>query len=649
VGVCVLLAFSLAAFAQTPPLAPKYAKFLDDVGYISTTKERDVFRKLESDQDRDRFLEEFWAQRDPTPGTPRNELKEEHYRRMEFADKTFGRGTPFKGSKTERGRIYIILGPPFDVERIMSSDAYPMEIWSYTGIASLRQTSYLRLLFYQRMGVGDFVIYNPLGNSPKELVGNPRRVDITGADAQGWDEWDKGAYLVLKQLVSLDVAGYLVPGAQSIGPRMQASMLLAEAQRYPQSKVNDDYVVAILEHKPKVAVSYSVKFMGNRTAMALAEDPAGNLALHYVLVPDQISFDTYGDKYVADLKTTVRLTDLQGRTIYQQDKMHAVELHKDEMAGVRADSFQFYDSIPIIPGRWSLSLLLENTVSCEFTTIEKDISVPARDALQMSPLVLCRKVFLGTSPGGASRAFQFGPLQLYPSVYNFFREKDRIFAFTQLLGLTPAARERTFIEMALLRDGHSVWSARKAIKDYPDARFILEEIPSESLTAGSYSVRAVLEDDKRREILSTETGIGIVKEKLPGIWVAAQTNPPAGDPSYDFIRGTQYLNAGEIEKGAAELARAHEKKRDSVEYAVGYARALLATKSAAKAREVLLPLVESPGAGSDLFEALNALGECYLEMGDKDLAVKAFSRSLEVNPNQPRIKEIVKGIKRELN
>jgi tetratricopeptide (TPR) repeat protein len=197
---------------------------------------------------------------------------------------------------------------------------------------------------------------------------------------------------------------------------------------------------------------------------------------------------------------------------------------------------------------------------------------------------------------------------------------------------------------------------------------------------GTYSLRAVLQDEARREVLATEAAVKVVKEGLPGVWVAAQTNPPLGDPSYDFIRGTQYLNAGEIEKGAAELARAYEKKRDSVEYAVGYARALLATKSAAKAREILLPLAEATGAGFDLYEALgraskasgncgeavkwfgralasrgnvaealNEMGECYLELGDKDLALKAFNRSLEVNPNQPRIKDLVKGIKRELN
>jgi GWxTD domain-containing protein len=678
-----LWASALALPGQNPPLSAKYAKFLEDVSYISTTKERDVFRRLESDQDRDRFIEEFWAQRDPTPGTPRNEFKEEHYRRMEFADKTFGRGTPFKGSKTERGRIYIILGPPIDMEKVISSDAYPMELWYYAGNPAMGQASNFRLLFFQQYGAGDYRLYNPAGNSPKELVGNPRRAVPRKEDPQDWDEWDAGAFMVIRERLTPEAANAvfsLIPGNTSQWVRNQSSILLAEVQRYPQKKVNDDYVVAILEHKPKVEVSYSVNFIGNRTAMAVLEDPSGATSLHYVLVPDRISFDTFGDKYVTDLKTTLRIADAQGKTLYQQEKTHAIELHKDELKSVSADSFQLYDSVPMIPGMWSLSLLLENTVSREFTTVEKNVAVPPAGVLHMSPLVLARKVFEGASTAGASRAFQLGSLQIYPLVNGVFRDRDRIHAFTQLLGMTLEFKAKAFVEWSLLRDGLAVWSARKAVSDYGDGHLILESVPPESVTEGTYSLRAVLQDEARREVLATEVPVKVIKENLPGIWVAAQTNPPISDPSYDFIRGTQYLNAGEIDKGAAELARAYEKKRDSVEYAIGYARALLVTKSAAKAREILLPLAESTGAGFDLFEtlgraakesgncseavkwfgkaltargnvadALNAMGECYLEMGDKDLALKAFNKSLEVNPNQDRIKEIVKGIRRELN
>jgi GWxTD domain-containing protein len=671
---------SIWIHGQNPPLETKYKKFLEDVGYISTTKEREVFQKLQSDEDRDRFIEEFWNQRDPTPGTPRNEFKEEHYRRIEFANKTFGRGTPFQGWRTERGRIYVILGPPVDVEKVISSDAYPMELWYYAGNPAMGQASNFRLLFFQKNGAGDYYLYNPGGNSPKDLVGNPRRAPVKPPeDPEDWDEWDKGAYLVLRERVSLEAVNAifsLVPGDNNHFHRPQSSILLAEVQRYPQKKINDDYVVAILEHKPKVEVSYSVRFMGNRTAMALFEDSLGSYSLHYVIVPEKISFDSFEEKYISDLKTTLRLADAQGRTLFQQEKTVPIELHKDEMKGLRSDSFQLYDSVPVIPGKWALSLLFENTASKEFTTVQKTIVVPEPGGLQLGPLVLARKVFTGTQAGGSSRAYQFGSVQIYPSVNNVFREKDRINLFLQLLGLAPAFKDQALLEYSLLREGQTIWSIRKAVREYEDPRFILEEVPSEKLTAGKYAVRASLQDGTRKEILAAETDVQVIKESLPGLWVVAQANPPAGDPSYDFILGTQYLNSGNIEKATEELAKAYEKKRDSVEYAVGYAQSLMRTKNPAKAREILLPLVDSQDGKFDLYETLgrasretanpdeavkwfgralsfrgnvvevlNAMGECYLELGNKDLAAKAFKKSLEINPNQERIKELVKGIK----
>lgn len=675
---CGLVWSSLWVYGQNPTPDPKYKKFLEDVGYISTTKERDVFQKLSSDEDRDRFIEEFWNQRDPTPGTPRNEFKEEHYRRIEFANKTFNKGTPFQGWRTERGRIYIILGPPIDVERIISSSAYPLELWYYAGNPALGQAPNFRLLFYQKMGAGDYYLYNPVGNSPKELVGNPRRVPLTVSDPQDWDEWDKGAAQVLASISpeAVNSVYSLIPGNNSPSLRLQSSILLAEAQRYPQKKVNDDYVIAILEHKPKVEVSYSVSFMGNRTAMAVFEDASGFRALHYVLVPEKISFDIYDDKYASDLKTTLRLADAQGGTLFQQEKSIPLELHQDEMKGLRSDSFQLYDSVPIIPGKWTLSVLFENTASKEFTTVEKTITVPEPGGLQLGPLVLARKVFMGAQAGGPSRAYQFGAIQIYPSVNNVFREKDRIYFFLQLLGLSPELKGQAFLEYALLRDGQPVWAIRKAVREYQDPRFILEEVPAEKVAAGKYAIRASLQDGTRKEILAAETDVQVIKESLPGLWVVAQANPPAGDPAYDFILGTQYLNSGNIDKAAAALATAYEKKRDSIEFAVGYAQSLLRTKNPAKAREILLPLVDAKDGKFDLYETLgraaressnpseavkwfgralsfrgnvvgvlNAMGECYLELGDKDLAAKAFKKSLEINPNQERIKEIVKGIR----
>src|SRR5436190_19027112 len=87
-------------------LETPYRKWLnEDVSYIITDEERAVFKKLQTDEEREQFIEQFWLRRDPTPDSVENEFKEEHYRRIAYANEHYASGIP--GWKTDRGRIYI--------------------------------------------------------------------------------------------------------------------------------------------------------------------------------------------------------------------------------------------------------------------------------------------------------------------------------------------------------------------------------------------------------------------------------------------------------------------------------------------------------------------------------------------------------------
>ena len=83
-----------------------------EVVYIITEREEDVFLSLETLEERNRFIEVFWEKRDPHPATPENEFRDEHYRRIEYANQYLGRDTFRDGWRTDRGRYYIILGEP---------------------------------------------------------------------------------------------------------------------------------------------------------------------------------------------------------------------------------------------------------------------------------------------------------------------------------------------------------------------------------------------------------------------------------------------------------------------------------------------------------------------------------------------------------
>ena len=120
-----------------------YKRWLEqEVPYIIAPEECSALVRLASDEERDRFMESFWSRRDPTPGTRNNEFKDEHYRRIAYANDRFRSSR--KGWATDRGRTYIQLGPPDEIESHPSggeyrrpggqgrlTSAHPFEIWRY--------------------------------------------------------------------------------------------------------------------------------------------------------------------------------------------------------------------------------------------------------------------------------------------------------------------------------------------------------------------------------------------------------------------------------------------------------------------------------------------------------------------------------------
>jgi GWxTD domain-containing protein len=118
-------------------LETPYRKWLnEDVAYIITDEERATFKGLQTDAEREQFIEQFWTRRDPTPGTVVNEMKEEHYRRIAYANEQYASGIP--GWKTDRGRIYITYGPPDEIEDHGSTPTtVAYQQWRYKSIAGV--------------------------------------------------------------------------------------------------------------------------------------------------------------------------------------------------------------------------------------------------------------------------------------------------------------------------------------------------------------------------------------------------------------------------------------------------------------------------------------------------------------------------------
>ena len=139
--------------AETSP----YEKWLnEDVVYIIADEERAVYERLTTNEEREKFIVQFWLRRDPTPGTVENEFKEEHYRRIAYANERFRMASGRSGWRTDRGHMYIVYGPPDEIENHPKGPQTPFanEVWLYRHVEGIGDT--LFVTFVDRTGTGDY-------------------------------------------------------------------------------------------------------------------------------------------------------------------------------------------------------------------------------------------------------------------------------------------------------------------------------------------------------------------------------------------------------------------------------------------------------------------------------------------------------------
>jgi GWxTD domain-containing protein len=144
-------------------MAPWKKWLNEDVAYIITDEESRSFRRLQTDEDREQFIDQFWLRRDPTPDTIENECKDQHYRRIAYSNEYFGSAIP--GWKTDRGRIYIKFGPPDEIDSHPATRSRrPMEEWTYRKIEGVGNDVLLH--FVDMTGVGIcYLTMDPTGKS----------------------------------------------------------------------------------------------------------------------------------------------------------------------------------------------------------------------------------------------------------------------------------------------------------------------------------------------------------------------------------------------------------------------------------------------------------------------------------------------------
>jgi len=667
-------------FLQAQKLSPKslpeiYRKWLEEEAvYIIVPIEREVFLKLKTDRERDLFIEAFWKHRDPTQATPENEFKNEHYRRVNYANQFFGRGTPKLGWRTDRGRIYIILGEPNDIQRFEGKImTYPSEVWFYQGKTNLGLPPGFHLVFFQEGGLGEYRLYSPLKDGPQALM-----------TSYYGDPYDYlAAYQQLREFEPelAEVSLTLIPGEDSVSfgrPSMVSDLLVQKVETTPMKQVEERYAQKFLEYKDIVEVEYTANYIDNDSLVKVIKDPSGIYFVHYAIEPERLSVDSYQDKYYTNLKLNGTVSNMEGKRIYQFEKNISLELDTEQIKDLSHRPFSIRDMFPLIPGNYKLSLLVKNEASKEFTSLERDLIIPQEEeALQMTSLILGYNVNRRGAEQNKLRPFQIGAYQIYFQGNRVFLKQDTMAAAFQIHGLSPVLREKGEVKYIFFKRDEEFRSTTKKINEYPDLPNLIEEFSLQEFQPDHYRIQVSLLVDGR-EILSDSEDFDITYlEAFARPWIYSKLLPDTQDPIYAYLIGTQLFNSGKIAEAREYLEKAFQKKPDSLDFVLNLAKSYYALAEYKKIESVLLPFLNQPqppkfevffimgrayqnlgelDKAIDVFNKalshyglninlLNTLGECYFQLGNVKEALDAWEKSLEINPNQPQIQKNVKTLK----
>jgi GWxTD domain-containing protein len=368
--------------------AMPWRKWLDeDVVYIISDEERKAFLNLNTDDEREHFIGQFWLIRDPTPNTAENEFKEEHYRRIAYTNEHFGAGIP--GWKTDRGHVYIKYGPPDEIEAHPSGQPYPTEDWRYRWI---------------------------------EGFGNNFAIEF--ADTSGTGEYRIAARQpdVLKDSYSIGNSGF--------GARMAAA--LRQATSPADQEV--DTAIATETGDNRLPMNVRFDFMRGTEASVLV-----NITMQFENRDLQFQLRNGVEKAIVNIFG--RITSMTRRPISVFEPTLEADAPPELLDSFKNQKQIYQQSVPLAAGRYRLNIVAKDTMSGNVHAYEADLNVPYFDAgkLFASSLVLADKIEKLPARQIGGSMFAIGDTKVRPRVGSNFTTAEQMGVFLQVYNFVPDA------------------------------------------------------------------------------------------------------------------------------------------------------------------------------------------------------------------
>ena len=682
--ICILVfLLSLQVFGQQKTkegdLSQKFQEWLKLTAFFILPQEKDVFLKLSSDIERDIFIESFWKQRDPTPGSPENEYREEMKKRFQYVNKEFRKGTPMEGWRTDMGRIYMILGPPKSRESITMPELQPLEVWTYYGDAAKGMPPFFGLIFFRREGIGELRLYDPAADGPRSLL-KGLAIDYNAESlTEVYDKIKKLAPTAAPFTLSI-LPNEMGPGYQ---PSTFSGIQLAKILDSPRKDVNPAYATHFLNYRGIVSTDYLTNFVDSEAAVAVVRDPAEGIPiLHFSITPRSLSIDYYEprNQYYCNFAADVSLRK-GDNIIYQYAKDFSYYFSPADSPMVTANGISIQDAFPVVDGRFKLTVLLRNTVGKEFCLLEKDVVIEGEESPRIAGPILGYK--LETSGEATLMAFKVRDQRIFSDAKNTFSPSETITLLFGVENLTEDLWKTGSVRISVRGNRPSSpstksYTSRLDRLPYHKIVTLNQAIPASELTPDYYEVTLTLEAEGKVVDEAKANFIVSPAAALARPVIIAKAFPHSSFHLYYLDLAGQSEKIGDISRAQAFFEKALALAPDDPEALAYHAGFLLRSKKYEMALERVEKIKDDPTLRFDYFiikgkalkelgrceeaitcllegnkiynsdtRLLNALGYCFYKTGQNQRALDALNASLKLNPDQAEAKALIEEIRKK--
>ena len=330
-----------------------------EVPYIITDEERKAFTSLSNDEERDAFIENFWLRRNPNPDSPENEFREEHYRRIAYANEHFAAGKP--GWKTDRGHIYIAYGKPDDIDSHPSGGSYnrtpeegggttttfPFEIWHYRYLEGIGEN--IDIEFVDTCQCGDY--HFTIDRSEKDAL-----LHVPGAGLTQYEEMNHKDKTDRFNGGGIENIGGGPEGQQAQGKEFDRIELAAKLFAPPPIKFKDlDAFVS--EHKLLTGPVFPFDV---RTDFVKVTESMDMVPITLQIKNRDITFQTKDGVAKGLVNILMKVTTITGKTVQTQEDTVEVDQPAELLEKTLDRQSVYWKAIPLVPGLYRLDIAIKD-------------------------------------------------------------------------------------------------------------------------------------------------------------------------------------------------------------------------------------------------------------------------------------------------